>query len=74
MNDPHRYEFAQPRTPRARLRVYLGSAALIGGLLAAAVGMTLGTDGETVMFVGASLAFGGAARLLWGLVGVAYED
>lgn len=74
MNDPHLYEFAQPRTSRARLRVYLGGAALIGGLLTTAVGMALGADGETVMFVGVSLAFAGAARLLWGLVGVSYED
>lgn len=73
MNDPQ-YEFASPRTSRARLRVYAGAAFLIGGLLAAATGMALGSDGETLMFVGVSAAFAGAARLLWGLLGVSYED
>lgn len=74
MNDPQQYEFARPPMSMARFRIYLGASALIGGLLTTAVGMALGNDGETVMFVGASLAFGGAARLLWGLVRVSYDD
>ena len=74
MNDPHRYEFAQPRTSLGRFRVYAGLTFLIGGLLAAGVGMSLGADGETLMFVGICAAFLGAARLLRGLIGVSYED
>lgn len=74
MNDPHRYEFAQPRMSVARFRVYLGALALIGGLLATMIGMALGSDGETVMLAGVVAAFLGAVRLLRGLLGVAYDD
>ena len=73
MNDPQ-YEFAQPRTSLARFRVYIGTAALVGGLLAATVGMAFGRDGETLMLVGMVAAFLGAVRLLWGLIGVSYDD
>ena len=74
MNDSHQHDFAQPRTSLARFRVYAGLAFLAGGLLAAAIGMTLGNDGETLMLGGICAAFLGAARLLWGLIGVSYED
>lgn len=74
MNDPHRYEFAQPRMSVVRFRVYLGALALIGGLLATMIGMALGSDGETVMLAGVVAAFLGAVRLLRGLLGVAYDD
>lgn len=74
MSDPHSFEFAQPPMSRARFRVYLGTAALIGGLLAAAVGMALGRDGETLMLGGMVAAFLGAGRVLWGLLGVSYDD